>query len=66
LPVIPIPLLPDDKPAKLDVRAVVEQGYVDGAYADTIDYRRDSPPPAFSEDDAQWIDALLREKGLRG
>jgi hypothetical protein len=66
LPVIPIPLLPDDKPAKLDVQAVVEQCYVDGAYADTIDYRRDPPPPAFSEDDARWIDALLREKGLRG
>jgi hypothetical protein len=30
-----------------------------------VDYRRDPPPPAFSEDDAQWIDKLLREKGLR-
>ena len=65
LPTIPIPLLPDDKPARLDVQAVVEQCYVDGAYADTIDYRRDPPPPAFSEEDAQWMDALLREKGLR-
>jgi len=65
LPTIPIPLLPDDKPARLDVQAVVEQCYVDGAYADTIDYRRDPPPPAFSEEDARWMDALLREKGLR-
>jgi hypothetical protein len=64
LPVIPIPLLPDDKPAKLDVQAVVEQCYVDGAYEARVDYRRD-PPPAFSEDDARWIDALLREKGVR-
>ncbi|MDT7961091.1 MAG: DUF4058 family protein, partial [Armatimonadota bacterium] len=65
LPVIPIPLLPDDKPAKLDVQAVVEQCYVDGAYEARVDYRRDPPPPAFSEDDARWIDALLREKGMR-
>jgi hypothetical protein len=65
LPVIPIPLLPDDKPAKLDVQAVVAQCYVDGAYEARVDYRRDPPPPAFSEDDARWIDALLREKGVR-
>ena len=65
LPVIPIPLLADDKPAKLDVQAVVEQCYVDGAYEARVDYRRDPPPPAFCEDDARWIDALLREKGLR-
>ena len=65
LPVIPIPLLAEDKPARLDIQAVVDQCYTDGAYAVRIDYRRDPPPPAFSEDDAQWIDALLREKGLR-
>ena len=65
LPVIPIPLLPDDKPAKLDVQAVVAQCYVDGAYEARVDYRRDPPPPAFSGDDARWIDALLREKGLQ-
>ena len=65
LPVVPILLLPDDKPAKLDVQAVVEQCYVDGAYEDRVDYRRDPPPPAFSGDDAQWIDRLLREKGVR-
>ena len=65
LPVIPIPLLADDKPAKLDVQAVVEQCYADGAYEMSIDYRRAPPLPAFSADDAQWIDALLREKGVR-
>jgi hypothetical protein len=65
LPVIPIPLLAEDKPAKLDVQAVVEQCYRDGAYEDRVDYRRDPPPPAFSAEDAQWIDHLLRERGLR-
>jgi len=38
---------------------------VDGAYEARVDYRRDPPPPAFSADDARWIDALLREKGLQ-
>jgi len=65
LPVIPVPLLAEDKSARLDLQAVVNQCYADGAYAVRIDYRRDPPPPAFSEDDARWMDALLREKGLR-
>ena len=65
LPVIPIPLAGEDKPARLDLQAVVAQCYEDGAYELRVDYRREPPPPPFSEEDLQWIDALLREKGKR-
>jgi len=65
LPVIPIPLAGEDKPARLDLQAVVAQCYEDGAYELRVDYRGDPPPPPFSEEDWRWIDALLREKGKR-
>ncbi len=65
LPVIPIPLAAEDKAVCLDVQVVVAQCYADGAYELRVDYRRDPPPPPFSEDDLRWIDALLREQGKR-
>ncbi|MDT7961146.1 MAG: DUF4058 family protein [Armatimonadota bacterium] len=63
---IPIPLAGEDKPARLDLQAVVAQCYEDGAYELRVDYRSDPPPPPFSEEDLRWIDALLREKGKCG
>ncbi|MCS7273601.1 MAG: DUF4058 family protein [Fimbriimonadales bacterium] len=65
LPEIPIPLAPDDGYARLDLQAVPNQCYEDGAYADVIDYRQGPPPPPFAPEDAAWIDALLRAKGVR-
>jgi hypothetical protein len=49
--VIPIPLAGEDKPARLDLQAVVAQCYEDGAYELRVDYRGDPPPPPFSEED---------------
>jgi hypothetical protein len=65
LPRIPIPLAIGDRSAVLDLQAVLNQCYEDGAYEDIIDYRRDPPPPPFSPEDLQWIDQLLRSKGKR-
>jgi DUF971 family protein len=65
LPRIPIPLAEDDQDAVLDVQRVLDQCYVNGYYAELIDYRAEPAVP-LSQDDTAWVDALLREKGLRG
>lgn len=63
LPVIPIPLRPQDREATLDIQQIINQVYDRGRYA-KLNYQLD-PEPAFSPEDAEWIDALLRSRGLR-
>jgi hypothetical protein len=63
LPKISIPLRPTDHEVVLDLQAILNQCYVNGAYDDT-NYTVDPIPPLQS-DDAQWADMLLHEKGLR-
>lgn len=65
LPMIPIPLAVGDGFASLDVGALVNQCYVDGAYGATLDYSEPPPPPPFSAEDMAWIEDLLKTKGLR-
>lgn len=64
LPRIIIPLTAPDPDAVLDLQAVFERAYENGAYADLIDYTR-PPKSPLSPDDAGWADALMCEKGLR-
>jgi hypothetical protein len=63
LPVIPIPLRAKDEDAVLDVQALVEQCYAAGP-GRLIDYRQQVRPRLYGPD-ADWVDALLRKKGLR-
>lgn len=65
LPRIGVPLAAPDPDAVLDLQAVFERCYENGAYADLIDYTR-PPQASLASDDASWVDSLLREKGLRG
>lgn len=65
LPILPVPLLEPDPDVPLDLGAVVASVYERGAYARQIDYRQPAPPPALSDEEAAWVDKLLREKGLR-
>lgn len=65
---LPVPLLPLREgvaPVPLDLQRVVNQTYDRSRLDERIDYRRDPPPPPLAAEDAQWVDALLREKGLR-
>ncbi|MCX7924330.1 MAG: DUF4058 family protein, partial [Fimbriimonadales bacterium] len=64
LPIINIPLRPTDADAPLDLQALVDKVYEQGRYHLLIDYRQ-PPKPALSEADAEWVDAVLKEKGLR-
>jgi hypothetical protein len=64
LPCISVPLengLPD---IIMDVQAVFDRNYEEGAYSRRLDYRQEPPTP-LEEVDAAWADALLRAKGLR-
>ncbi|WP_322797967.1 DUF4058 family protein [Thermoflexus sp.] len=65
LPVLPVPLLEPDPDAPLDLGAVVAAVYERGAYGVQIDYRQPPPPPPLSEAEQAWLEAQLRQQGLR-
>lgn len=64
LPVIGIPLRGKDGEVALDLGAILNTAYDNGAYDLSLDYRREPIPP-LSKADAVWAAKLLREKGLR-
>jgi len=64
LPVVKVPLRPDDADVPLDLQALVEQCYRNGAYEGTLNYAVDPDPPLFGADE-EWADEWLYEKGLR-
>jgi hypothetical protein len=61
LPVIPIPLGPEDADATVNLQAILDQCYRNGGY-DDIDYGV-PPSPGLDDDDAAWAGILLRERG---
>ncbi|MFQ5592530.1 MAG: DUF4058 family protein [Anaerolineae bacterium] len=63
LPRVTIPLLEPDPDAVLDLQAVFERCYENGAYADLIDYSEE-PDASLAPDDAAWADELLRRERL--
>lgn len=63
LPVFRIPLRPTDPDAVLDLQALVDTAYEEGAH-DDIDYSQPCVPP-LEGDDAAWADQLLRAAGKR-
>jgi hypothetical protein len=65
LPRIRIPLETESPDAALDLQAALDVAYDRGPYRMRIDYTGDPPPPRLPKDDLDWIDATLREKGLR-
>jgi hypothetical protein len=63
LPPLVVPLLDDTPDLILDAAAVFRAAWQAGAYGN-FRYGKD-PKPALDAEDAAWLDALLREKGLR-
>lgn len=53
LPVVRVPLRPEDADVRLDIQLLIDQAWRDGGY-DTLDYRTEPPPP-LSESDLAWI-----------
>lgn len=64
LPIIRIPLRPEDADVPLDLQALVEQCYRNGAYEGTLNYAADPDPPLLGGDKV-WAEEFLQEKGLR-
>lgn len=58
LPLVPIPLEPDDDPVLLDLRACIDRVYDGGRYYSEIDYSQ-PPSPPLGEADATWARELL-------
>ena len=64
LPVIPIPLRPEDPDASLDLQAVIATAYDRAGYDLSVNYTRDPVPPLTGEWPG-WADGLLKARGLR-
>jgi hypothetical protein len=64
LPVVKVPLRPEDVDAPLDLQALIEQCYRNGAYEGTLDYAADPDPPLLGAD-LDWAEDWLHAKGLR-
>jgi len=64
LPVVPIPLLPDDKDGALDMQQVFTTTYDLLGYDLAIDYTQ-PPEIPLTKEDVAWAEALLRTAGLR-
>lgn len=62
---VPVPLCYPDPPVPLDLGAAIHEAYRRARYDLEIDYREPPPPPELAPDDAAWLDAHLRAKGLR-
>jgi Protein of unknown function (DUF4058) len=65
IPAFPLPLRPGDAEPEIDLQALLHEVYDRSGYDYFIDYNSETVPP-LSESDAAWMDALLREKELRG
>jgi hypothetical protein len=65
IPAIPIPLRYPDADVPLDLGAVLRHIYAEARYDFDLDYRQPPPAPDLTPDEAQWLDRLLRERGLR-
>jgi hypothetical protein len=64
LPVVPIPLLPDDRDVALDMQQVFTATYDLLGYDLAVDYTQ-PPEIPLPKADATWAEALLRTAGLR-
>jgi hypothetical protein len=64
LPLLPIPLLGDDR-AQLDLGACFAVAYDRIAADDEVNYSAAPPPPPLGKSDTTWMGQLLRERGLR-
>ncbi len=60
LPPLPVPLLPPDPDAVLDLNAAVRAIYARAGYEWRIDYGRPVPPPDLRPEMARWVEERLR------
>lgn len=59
IPSFPLPLKPEDRESRIELQAIVDGVCERADYYERIDYRQPVPPPALSDANKQWVDALL-------
>jgi hypothetical protein len=64
IPVFPLPLLTGDAHPQVDIQTLLGDVYDRAGFDLVLDYGRE-PVLALSPENHAWVDALLREKGLR-
>jgi len=64
LPPVTVPLTPGVPEIVCDIQKMYQRLYNDGRFAQRIDYAL-LPSVPLTEEEKAWVDALLREKGLR-
>lgn len=64
LPVVPVPLKAPDPDVRLDIGAALNEVYHRSRYDLSVRYNAEPPPPAFSQEDIDWLRGVLREKNL--
>jgi len=65
LPTVPVPLLPPDPDVPLDLQAAVRACFDLVGYERLLDYSGPPPPPPLSDEEAAWVNDLLRASGWR-
>jgi hypothetical protein len=65
LPNVPVPLRRPDPDVPLNLTQIIRQVYRNARYDLQVDYAADPPPPDLTPTDQAWLDAHLRERGLR-
>jgi hypothetical protein len=65
IPRITVPLQWNEAEVSLAVGELLAQVYDRARYDLRVDYQAAPPEPALSVEDAAWVEALLREKGIR-
>lgn len=65
IPVVAVPLRRPDPDVPLDLGAALAHAYRMARYDLRLKYRQPPPQPALPADDAAWVEARLRERGLR-
>ncbi len=64
LSIVKVPLRPGDADVPLDLQALIEQCYRNGAYEGTLNYAIDPDPPLLGAE-KEWAEQKLQELGLR-
>lgn len=64
IPFYPLPLREIEPEPLLDIQPLINQLYEEGNYDLVIDYTQEPVPP-LSQENAAWVDEVLKEKGLR-
>ena len=59
LPIIKVPLQPDDGEVRIDLQQVFQRTYEAGPYHREIDYKQDDLTPPLSDEQASWVTNIV-------